>query len=304
MRTLAVVIVASLSSLLSAASDQIPSAGVKDSSTSKSFQRIVSLNGSTTELLYALGFGPQVVGRDESSYYPDEVNSVPSVGYQFMLSAEGILSLKPDLVIGRDDAKPVTVLEQVKTAGAHLVLMKEPRSFDAARAHILEVGELLGAKEKAEQLAKQLDEDVAKLKKRQDELKGKPEKKLVCLYLRGPMVAFLLGDDSGAGSMIRAAGLHNSLGGNKGTPALTAESLAAAQPDVLVTYQKGLQSVGGIKGLIKLPGVAQTPAGRSNRVVALDDIYLGSFGPRCGRAALDLLNGVYSGEGLVEVNGK
>jgi iron complex transport system substrate-binding protein len=62
--------------------------------------------------------------------------------------------------------------------------------------------------------------------------------------------------------------------------------------------------VGGIKGLVKLPGVAQTPAGRGNRVVALDDIYLGSFGPRCGRAALDLLNGVYSGEGLVEVDGK
>lgn len=82
---------------------------------------------------------------------------------------------------------------------------------------------------------------------------------------------------------------------------MTAESVVAAQPDVLVVFKRGLESVGGLEGLLKLPGIAQTPAGQNRRVVAMDDLYLGSFGPRAGRAALDLFRAAYLMSGFVEV---
>lgn len=83
---------------------------VKDSRgqtvTVRSIERIVSLNGVTTEILFALGVGDRVVGRDTSSYYPASVNKLPTVGYQFQLNVEGILSLRPTLVLGREDVRP------------------------------------------------------------------------------------------------------------------------------------------------------------------------------------------------------
>ena len=99
-----------------------------------SSKRIVSLNGSTTEILFALGVGENVVGCDASSTYPKDVKKkLPSVGYQYGLNAEGILSLKPTLVIGRDDVKPPQVVEQLRMAGVTVLLLKEPRTFKTAK---------------------------------------------------------------------------------------------------------------------------------------------------------------------------
>jgi iron complex transport system substrate-binding protein len=81
--------------------------------TVRSIERIVSLNGVTTEILFALGVGDKVVGRDTSSYYPAAANKLPSVGYQFQLNAEGILAMKPTLVLGREGAKPPQVFDQL-----------------------------------------------------------------------------------------------------------------------------------------------------------------------------------------------
>ncbi|KHG64469.1 hemin receptor [Thermus sp. 2.9] len=265
-----------------------------------SINRIVSLDGITTEILFALGVGDKVVGRDDSSYYPPQVLRLPSVGYQFRLSAEGILSLKPTLVIGREDVRPPQVVDQLRQAGVAVVLVPAEPSVEGAKAKIRVVAQAVGQPERGEALVRALERDLLALRAHQAQHRSQKLRGLF-LYLRGPGTTYVCGEGSTPVGVMKLAGLENAAQGIRECQPMTAESVVAARPDVIVVFKKGLESVGGLEGLLKLPGVAQTPAGQKRRVVAMDDLYLGSFGPRAGRAALDLFRAAYLMEGFVEV---
>ncbi len=263
-----------------------------------SAERIVSLNGSTTEILFTLGVGENVVGCDASSSYPKDVREkLPSVGYQYGLNAEGILSLKPTLVIGRDDVKPPQVVEQLRMAGVTVLLLKEPRNFETAKKRLLTIGKAVGREKKAETLTKAIDEDIKKLETKLKLRKGKPKRKALFLYLRGTQTTLVLGKETAPGAMFDIVGAENAAGNIKGNKPMTAEAVIAAQPDVYVLFTTGLESIDGVDGLLKLPGLALTPAGENRRVVAMAGQYLSGFGPRCARAALDLFRGIYEVDG-------
>lgn len=271
----------------------------------RSSERIVSLNGSTTEILFALGIGEKVVGCDASSTYPKGVREkLPSVGYQYGLNAEGILSLKPTLVIGRDDVKPPQVVKQLRMAGTTVLLLKEPRSFKSARERILTIGKAVNCEKKAEELAKTLDQDIKKLKEKLAIRKDKPKLKALFMYLRGTQTAIVLGKETSADAMFSIVDVDNAAGNIKGNKPMTSESVIAAQPDVYVLFTTGLESVGGVDGLLKIPGLAHTPGGKNRRVVAMSGQYLSGFGPRCGKAALDLFTGIYETQGLFVAKGE
>ena len=264
-----------------------------------SSERIVSLNGSTTEILFALGAGANVVGCDASSTYPKHVKeSLPSIGYQYRLNAEGILALNPTLVIGRANVKPPQVVDQLRMAGVTVLLLKEPRTFDEATQRLRKIGKAVGREKRATDLISALDEDIETLNSKLAAREGKEKLKVLFLYLRGPQTAFVLGKNSGPGAMLELAGATNASGKIKDSKPMTAEAVIAAQPDVYVLFESGLKSIGGVEGLLEVPGLAQTPAGRNKRVVAMDGLYLSGFGPRCGRAALDLFRGIYESQGL------
>ena len=263
-----------------------------------SAERIVSLNGSTTEILFALGIGEKIVGCDASSTYPKHATeTLPSVGYQYRLNAEGILSLRPTLVIGRSDVKPPQVIEQLRMAGVTVLLLKEPRTVDEAKQRLRTIGKAVDRQEQATALISALEKDIETLKSKVTSRQNQPKLKALFLYLRGPQTAFVLGKDSGPSAMLELVGATNAAGKIKGTKPMTAEAVIAAQPDVYVLFESGLKSIGGVEGLLKVPGLAQTPAGRDKRVVAMDGLYLSGFGPRCGKAALDLFRGIYESEG-------
>ena len=267
----------------------------------RSVERIVSLDGITTEILFALGVGEKVVGRDDSSYYPPEAQRLPSVGYQFRLSAEGILSLKPTLVIGREDVRPKEVVEQLERAGVAVVLVPATPSVEGAKAKIRTVAQAVGRVEQGEALVRALERDLLLLKAFQAQHAPKGRLKALFLYLRSPGTTYVCGEGSTPVGVMALAGLDNAAQGIRECKPMTAESVVAATPEVIVVFKKGLESVGGLEGLLKLPGVAQTPAGEKRKVVTMDDLYLGSFGPRAGRAALDLFRAAYLQEGFVEV---
>ena len=267
----------------------------------RSVERIVSLDGITTEILFALGVGEKVVGRDDSSYYPPEAQRLPSVGYQFRLSAEGILSLKPTLVSGREDVRPKEVVEQLERAGVAVVLVPTEPSVEGAKAKIRTVAQAVGRVEQGEALVRALERDLLLLRAFQAQHAAKGKLRALFLYLRGPGTTFVCGEGSTPVGVMELAGLENAAKGIRECQPMTAESVVAARPEVIVVFKKGLESVGGLEGLLKLPGVAQTPAGQKRKVVAMDDLYLGSFGPRAGRAALDLFRAAYLQEGFVEV---
>ena len=189
-------------------------------------------------------------------------------------------------------------------AGVTVLLLKEPRTFDGAKQRLQMIGKVVGRQDKATALISDLDEDIETLKSKLAAREGQVKFKVLFLYLRGPQTAFVLGRNSGPGAMLELVGAANAAGKIEGSKPMTGEAVIAAQPDVYVLFESGLKSIGGIEGLLKVPGLAQTPAGRNQRVVAMDGLYLSGFGPRCGRAALDLFRGIYESQGLFTVKGE
>ncbi|MCG9127048.1 ABC transporter substrate-binding protein [Candidatus Poribacteria bacterium] len=270
-----------------------------------SSDRIVSLNGSTTEILFALGVGEKVVGCDASSTYPKGVKEkLPSVGYQYGLNIEGILSLKPTLVIGREDIKPPQVVNQLRMANVTVLLLKEPRDFETAKKRLLTIGKAVGKKDIAKELVITLETDIKKLNTKLASRKEKTKKKALFLYLRGTQTTLVLGKETAQAAMLEIVGAENAAGNITGNKPMTAEAVIAAQPDVYVLFTTGLESVGGVEGLLKLSGLAHTPAGKNKRVVAMSGQYLSGFGPRSGKAALDLFRGIHEETGTFIAEGE
>jgi iron complex transport system substrate-binding protein len=262
--------------------------------TVRDVSRIVSLNGDITETIVTLGLAKNLAGVDISATYPEKlVAGMQKIGYQRTRAAEGILSLRPSLVIGTPTAGPASTIEQLRSAGVPVLIIPEYKDLDAGARKLRAVGRALGVPKRGEKLARQVETQIALAKREVARAATKP--KVAFLYVRGTQVQQIGGVGSGADAMIEAAGgvdVGRSIG-VQGFKQLTAESLVAAQPDVLLLLSAGLQSVGGVDGLLRLPGVAQTPAGRNRRVIAYDDLMLLGLGPRTGKALRLLIRGLH-----------
>ncbi len=246
-------------------------------------RRIVSLNGDITETIFTLGLGNNLVGVDTSALYPpSRIASIPKIGYQRQLSAEGILSLRPSLVIGTAEAGPPAVLEQLRSAGVTVALLRENDSLLAGPWKLREVGKALGVPQRGERLARQVARQIAIAGREAKSVQRHP--RVAFLYLRGPRTQLIAGTKTRAHSMIVAAGGINSGAevGIEDYKPITAEALVGSRPDVLLVLSDGLASVGGVDGLLRIPGVALTPAGQNRRVLAYDDLLLLGLGPRTG----------------------
>ncbi len=248
--------------------------------------RIVSLSGAVTEIVFALGAGDRVVGVDTTSSYPEAARRLPTVGYQRALSAEGVLSLRPTLVLATMDAGPPAAIAQLRASGVALLLVPAEPTIDGVRAKVRAVAQALGLAERGEALVRIIEADLARAAALVERARGRPQ----VLFLLGRLEATpqAAGTGTAADAMIRLAGGANAVTGYAGYRPLTPEAAVAAAPDVLLVTEAGLEGAGGIEGLLALPGLALTPAGRARRVVAMDALYLLGFGPRVGQAALDL----------------
>lgn len=248
--------------------------------------RVLPLGGPVTETIYALGAGKNVIATDISAYYPAAVTKLPKVGYQRTLSAEGIIALKPTLVIATTEAGPPTTLAQLRAAGIKVLILPAEYTPEGSKAKISAIAKVFGTETRADDLNAGIDRDLAKAKSLFSRFKSRP--KVMFIYARGPQGAQISGSGTSADAMIHLAGGVNAFGQAQGYKPLTAEAAVAAAPDVILMLSGGLESVDGIDGLLKLPGIAQTPAAKNRRIVALDDLYLLGFGPRLGRAVQDL----------------
>jgi iron complex transport system substrate-binding protein len=251
--------------------------------------RIIPLNGDIAEVVYALGLGENVVGTDTSATYPEAAKAKQKIGYQRTLSAEGILSLNPTLIIGNEGAGPPEVIEQIKSIGVPVVIIKNATSLDDVGTKIRTVAKALGVPVRGDFVAKATEEEIADAKALAAKATSHP--KVMFLYLRGSTVQVIMGKGSGADSLIvTAAGADvGADSGIQGSKPITPEALVAAQPEVYLVLTAGLQSVGGVDGLTQIPGIAQTPGGQNRRVIDMDDQYLLGLGPRAGQALMDLV---------------
>lgn len=258
-------------------------------------QRIVSIGGALTETLYALGAQADLVGVDTTSLFPDAARQLPSVGYARALSAEGVLSLRPTLVVASQEAGPPAVLRQIESARVPLALLDADHRFEGVVARTQRLAALCGRVEAGRTLVAELQQRWAQA---QDQVgkraTGSRSAPRVLFVLSHSMAQVRVsGGGTAADAMLRYAGTVNVLGSVDGYKPLTPEAAIAAAPDVILATEQGLQAAGGIDGLLKAPGLAQTPAGRARRVVALDALLLLGFGPRLPQAVAALADALH-----------
>ncbi|HWU65402.1 MAG TPA: hemin ABC transporter substrate-binding protein [Methylophilus sp.] len=254
----------------------------------KTARRIVSVGGGLTEILYALGAEKELVGVDTTSLYPQAATKLPSVGYARALSSEGILALSPTLVIATEDAGPPAVLRQIVTAGVPVSVLSANDKFEGVIERVRHVGALIEQTTRASQLEAQLKQDWQRA--RAPILARKTSAPRVLFILsHSPAQIMVGGRKTSADAMIAYAGARNAVDGFDGFKPLTPEAVIAAQPDIVLFTEQGMSVVGGMDGALKLPGLAQTPAGQKRRIVAFEAMFMLGFGPRLPQAlsALD-----------------
>ena len=252
----------------------------------KGAPRLITLGGSITEIVYALGAEAQLVGTDSTSFYPPAAAKTPKVGYFRQLSAEGILSLRPDVIVGTDDIGPPAVIDQVRSAGVKVELVKVDHSGGEVQRKLQAVGRACGREASARELQARLDEQWRAVQAEVAAFQGpRPRVLFILAHSQTPRVA---GAGTAADAMIRFFGGINAMQGFEGYRALTAESLAQAAPNVILTTDQGLQEQGGADKFWHRPELALAPAYKSRALVTLDALELIGFGPRLPQAVRTL----------------
>ena len=254
--------------------------------------RIVSLFGDITEILYALGVEDFIVGVDVSSVYPEAAQDLPDVGFAGALNAEGILGLSPTIVIGGGIVAPgpVGVLEQLEQAGVEVLVLPELVGLDSPAIKIRAIGAAIGVPQRAEALAQEVEQAIELAKPKPDPDGEAIELKVLFVYLRRGGIQLVSGAGREAETIITASGGVDAGAaiGIEGWQPLSPEALLAINPDVYLVMQLGYDAVGGVEGMLAIPGMAETEAGKHSRIIVMEDILLLGFGPRMAETIVQL----------------
>jgi iron complex transport system substrate-binding protein len=259
--------------------------------TIKDAGRIVSVGGSVTEILYALGLEQRVVAVDTTSMYPQRAAAEkPNVGYMRQLSAEGVLGLGPSLVLAAEGSGPKGTIAVLEAASVPFVQVPDHFTGEGIVEKIRLIAQATGTAERGECLAKLVATDLAALAELRTRI-AQPRKALFILsFVNGrPMVA---GRATAADGIIKLAGAVNAVTEYEGYKPISDESVTAARPDAVLAMERtGFRL--DAQTVFEHPAFATTPAAAQKALVSMDGLYLLGFGPRSARAARDLAVALY-----------
>ncbi|MBV9216466.1 MAG: ABC transporter substrate-binding protein [Acidobacteria bacterium] len=250
-------------------------------------QRVVVISPIYNEIIWALGAQDRVVGVDLSSTYPPEVKNVTTVGYHRALSAEGILSLHPDAILHDGNIGPPDVLEQVRRLNIpEKTFDAKNDSLDGTKALIREIGAYFGKQERAEELCKTLDSQMAASLDAVKQYNDRP-RVAVIHYGRASNVYMVVGkggkgDAAGASQTIEWAGGEMALTQEGMQRMASPEVIAQANPDIILVTDFGFDKLGSMDAIKDLPGVSATNAAKNNKIFRVEENQLMYFGPRTG----------------------
>lgn len=245
-------------------------------------QKVVSLNGAISETLAALGAESQIVGVDVTSTYPESLKTkATDLGHVRSITSESILSLQPTVVFATSKDVNPTLNEQLKAANVQLVIVDQEYSVDGTKKLITDVAHYL-KKDNVQPILDNIDKQIATVKP----FDKKP--KVLFIYARGAGNLMVAGKETPLHSMIELAGAENAAASLTDFKPLTPEALLTNNPDVIVMFDSGLESLGGVDGLLKVEGIAATNAGKNKKVITMDGQLLSGFGPRLGEAVVEL----------------
>ena len=258
-------------------------------------QRWVSAGGALSEWVTALGGESKLVGVDTTSQHPASLKALPSIGYQRQLSAEGILSLRPQILVGTEEMGPPPVLAQIRSAGVQVDMFSAQPDLPTLKGNLAHLGKLLGSEDQANALFAVYEQALAQQKNWVAKAQATQKAPGVLLLLGHaggkPLIA---GKDTAADWMLQQAGGRN-LATHTGYKPFSVESLAGLSPEVLVFADRALTGDAARAALFKEnPILASTPAAKNGRVFELDPTLLvGGLGPRLPQSLEKLSAGFY-----------
>jgi iron complex transport system substrate-binding protein len=249
-------------------------------------QRIITAGSALTETVCALGDCDKIIASDRTSLYPAHIQQLPSIGYRGGINAEGILSLKPTLVIAEKDYVEDAVLQQLTASGIKLVIIDRKYTFNDTKKFIVQIATALNRDAEGKKLIAKIEGELAEANDMLKKTTSAP--KVLSIYNRGTSTLSVAGKNT-FGEILSYAGATSAVSNVEGYKPLNTEALIAANPDYLLMVSMGLESLGGIDGALKIPGVAQTTAGKKKQIVSIESLKLTNFGPRFGEAVKELV---------------
>lgn len=247
--------------------------------------RIITAGSSSSEIICALGLCDKIVATDRTSTYPASLQSLPSIGYRTGINAEGIIAQRPDLVIFEKGYVKEDVVSQLKSTNIDVLVVDQEYSFESTKERIRAIAAAVKQKDAGEELIANMTEGLEKLEARVKNSSERP--KVLGVFARGPGNMMVAGSNS-AYAIIELAGVEDAVPEIDGLKPLNAEALIKADPDYILFFESGLESIGGVEGALKITGIAQTTAGKKRQIIAMDGVMLTNWGPRLAEAATQL----------------
>ncbi|MEM9123523.1 MAG: ABC transporter substrate-binding protein [Pseudomonadota bacterium] len=254
-------------------------------------QRVVSVGGEVTEIVYALGQADRVVATDTTSLFPAAARNTPKVGYMRNLAAEGILSLRPDLVILTGSAGPKPTLDQLREARIPMISFEEVFAIEAIQTKVRTIAEVLEVPEAGEDILKTVDAEWAEAQSTIASFEDTP--RLLFFFSLGDGSPKAAGRDTSADAVIQLIGGENVFAEETGFKAFSFEAAVAADPDYILVMGHNAQRLGGIDKVASLPALAPTRAAREGQIVAVDAGAVMTFGLRTPTGLLELARQVH-----------
>jgi iron complex transport system substrate-binding protein len=253
--------------------------------------RIVSIGGSITEILYALGLQQNIVAVDTTSLYPPAaLQEKPNVGYMRQLSAEGVLSLSPTLVLALQGSGPKETIDILQQSNVPFVAVPDAFSGQGILEKIRVVAQSVGTRARGECLARRVGDELATLEGMRAQIRERIKVAFVLsLSANRPMIA---GRATAADGIIALAGATNAFADFDGYKLVNDEAIIAAKPDAVLVMQRGEHGLSA-ETVFAQPALAMTPAAERKALVSMDGLYLLGFGPRTAAAARDLAAHLY-----------
>lgn len=248
------------------------------------YERIISLKGVFTEILFDLGLSSKIVGVDVTSAFPEAAKSIESVGHISGITASGLASLNPDLILFPEGELSAEVVEQLNQLGIKTIGLEQEYTIDGAKSLVRKIAEITGTVDIAESKLAQFDTKIGEFKATKNSLS-------VCfIYARGAGTLMVGGGNTPMGALIKLVGATNPFEEYDGFVPLNSEAMAVANPDVLFVFESGLQSLGGETGLLSIEGVSLTKAAKSKQIVVMDGSLVSHFALRLPLALSELQN--------------
>jgi len=248
--------------------------------------RIVTLNGAITEMVCALGHQSSIVGTDVTSTFPADLQA-KDLGHVRSLSVESVMELKPTLILATEKDMNPDLAARLKASGIPTHIFKQEYSISGTKQLLQEVAKVLKVTD-VSKVQKAIDKALAQVKPQS----AKP--KVLFIYARGAGTLMVAGANTPVDRMIALAGGQNAASGIEDFKPLTPEALLANNPDYILFFDKGLQSLGGIEGALKIEGLSKTKAAKNRAIISMDGALLSGFGPRVGEGVLMLHQLIFS----------